>query len=185
MSVSATARKRPERRHEDGGQGPAVGSTLLPRVEALAAPILQACGVTLDRTACTLAGRRLLIQVFIDKPGGVDVEDCANVSRQLSATLDLEDAIGGAYVLEVSSPGLTRPLHGEADFHRFAGRLAEVKTRQAIEGNYTFVGRLAGVEDGAVVLVEEGSGLERRIRLEHVTKARLEIETTANGQGER
>ena len=86
--------------------------------------------------------RAPVVRVFIDKPGGVTHEDCSEVSTHLGTVLDVEDFISAAYTLEVSSPGLERGLYGRADFERFAGRLAKLKTRGAVGGQRNFRGRM-------------------------------------------
>jgi len=105
----------------------------------------------------------------------VSVADCSHVSRDLSAVLDVEDFIPVAYTLEVSSPGLDRPLRGRADFERFAGRQARVVTSEAIDGQTFFRGRLAGV-DGDSTLIDGEDGRQHRVPLGLVTRANLEVE---------
>lgn len=117
------------------------------------------------------------------KPGagnleGVTIDDCRRVSQDLSVWLDVDDeaneALGQKYTLEVSSPGLDRPLRGEADFRRFRGRLVKLVTREPIERQSSFAGRIAGVEDGAV-LIEQGRRTHR-VPLALVSRARLDVE---------
>jgi ribosome maturation factor RimP len=92
-----------------------------------------------------------ILRVFIDGPGGVGLEDCARVSHQISTTLDVEDPIGTQYSLEVSSPGLNRPLKKEADFRRFVGKKAKIRTKRPIgENRRNFSGVLVAVENGNV-----------------------------------
>ncbi|MEM7248003.1 MAG: ribosome maturation factor RimP [Acidobacteriota bacterium] len=148
-------------------------------VAELAAPVLRAVGVELDRVEYA-AGvtNRAVLRVYIDRPEGVNVEQCAEVSRQLGVVLDTDGAelIPGAHVLEVSSPGLTRPLHGEADFRRFTGRLAHVQASVPIDGKKKdVVGRLAGIE-GEDLLLEVSSGERVDVPLSAIVNARLEIE---------
>jgi ribosome maturation factor RimP len=108
----------------------------------------------------------------------VTIEDCQRVSHDLSALLDVEDewsgALGEKYTLEVSSPGLDRPLRGEADFRRFEGRLTKIVTTEPVEGQTHFAGRLSGVEAGTV-LVTEGKRVHR-VPLTAVKRARLDVE---------
>lgn len=110
----------------------------------------------------------------------IGVADCQRVSQDLSALLDVEEdqleeaALGQAYTLEVSSPGLDRPLRHEADYRRFTGRLAKIVTIEAIDGQSAFAGRLAGVENG-FVLLEEGRALHR-VPVARIKRARLEVE---------
>jgi ribosome maturation factor RimP len=129
-----------------------------------------------------------VLRVTIDRPGAADtqaragspadsvgVDDCRRVSDDLSALLDVEDAIDRSYTLEVTSPGLDRPLRGAADFDRFRGRLARVVTSEPVDGRTYFRGRLQGVEEGQVVLAHE-SGRLVRVPLPVVSRARLEVE---------
>src|SRR5258707_54634 len=126
----------------------------------------------------------MVLRVQIDRPGpaataedSVSVEDCAKVSRDLSAILDVEDAVPIAYTLEVSSPGLDRPLRQADDYRRFAGRRAKVVMREPVDGQSFFKGRLAGwdEEEGAV-LIDGDDGRRHRVGLGTITRANLEVE---------
>jgi ribosome maturation factor RimP len=120
--------------------------------------------VDLDRS-----GRGRLIRVFIDKPGGIGVDDCARVSHHLTRVLAVENVSYDR--LEVSSPGLDRPLKKEQDFVRFAGHKARIKVRVPIDGQRNFVGVLREVKSGAVQLDVEGRLL--LLELGNLEKARL------------
>ncbi len=115
-----------------------------------------------------------VLRLYIDKPGGVTVDDCAAVSREMSSYLEVEDLISHRYHLEVSSPGLERPLRKEADFVRFTGRKARIRLREPVDGQRVFVGILEGVEDTAVVLAVEGK--RRCFALSAIDRARLTLE---------
>ena len=124
----------------------------------------------------------MVLRVQIDRPGpaataeeSVSVGDCSHVSRDLSALLDVEDIVPVAYTLEVSSPGLDRPLRGRADFERFAGRRAKVVMREAVDGQTFLKGRLAGV-DADAALIDGDDGRRHRVPLGLVTRANLEVE---------
>src|SRR5687767_9579661 len=91
-----------------------------------------------------------VIRCFIDHPRGISHEDCEQLSRQISATLDVHDVVPHAYNLEVSSPGLNRPLRTPDHFRRFVGQKARVKLKDGIEGRRNFAGRIVGAEDSAV-----------------------------------
>ena len=117
----------------------------------------------------------------------VSVEDCARVSRDLSAVLDVEDVVPTAYILEVSSPGLDRPLRHADDYRRFSGRRAKLVVREAIDGQKFFRGRLAGVDDprergdaGALgtlaVLIDADDGRRHRVPIGVITRANLEVD---------
>jgi len=130
----------------------------------------------------------MVLRVVIDRPAtdrperpedGVGIEDCQRVSQDLSALLDVEDEFGqnelsDQYTLEVSSPGLDRPLRGEADYRRFAGRLAKLVTTEPIARQSAFAGRIRGVEAGAVML-EEGRKTHR-VPLALIKRANLDVE---------
>lgn len=112
-----------------------------------------------------------LLRVYIDSPRGIDVEDCARVSRQLSAILDVEDPIPGQYTLEVSSPGLDRPLVRREDFVRFQGAQVKVRTSQPVLGRKNFTGRLVSVEGDQIVLDMDKESYT--LALDNIEKARL------------
>jgi len=98
-------------------------------------------------------GKSRMLRVFIDKPGGVSHEDCANVSHEVGTILDVEDAVpGGSYLLEISSPGLDRKLARPSDYQRFTGSLVKVTTHEPVEGSQHFQGRLEAFQDGRLTL---------------------------------
>ena len=123
-----------------------------------------------------------VVRVFIDRPGpaatpeeSVSIEDCQQVSREMSTILDVEDPLPFAYTLEVSSPGLDRPLRDAGDYRRFAGRLAKVVVNQAVDNQKAFEGRLRGVNDGDV-LFEATNGRMHRLPLRLIARGRLDVE---------
>jgi ribosome maturation factor RimP len=120
-------------------------------------------------------GRRWALRLFIDKEGGVTVEDCASVSRELGDILDAKDAVPEAYVLEVSSPGLNRRVRKKEDFSRFAGRKVEVRLTAPQDGRRKIVGNILGVEGEAVVVAAPESTYS--IALEHIARATLVYES--------
>ncbi len=119
-------------------------------------------------------GANWVLRVFLDKPGGIDIEDCQEVSMALSKRLDAEDPISQAYSLEVSSPGLERPLKKASDYERFAGETVNLRTYSAMDGRKNFTGTLLGLEDG-VVRLDLNSGIVE-IPLDQVAKAHLHVE---------
>jgi len=123
------------------------------RVREIAAQVGASGGVEVVEVDMRGSGNARMLRVFIDKPGGVTHEDCANFSRELSTILDVEDAVpGGSYVLEVSSPGLDRKLSRPADFERFTGSRIKLTTRTPVNGNKHFEGRLQSFQDGRLTL---------------------------------
>lgn len=146
---------------------------LLRRIEYIVAPTIVGMGYELVRVAMSRGGT---LQIMIEPSDGrsMDVEACATLSRALSAVLDVEDPIAGAYTLEVSSPGIDRPLTREKDFTRWAGHVARVETAEPIDGRRRFKGTLLGLEAGAVRLRLD-DGKEVPLPLSAVTKAKLEL----------
>ncbi len=122
------------------------------RVREIAAQVGASGGAEVVEVDMRGSGNARRLRVFIDKPGGVTHEDCANFSRELSTILDVEDVVpGGSYVLEVSSPGLDRKLSRPADFERFTGSRIKLTTRTPVNGNKHFEGRLQ-FQDGRLTL---------------------------------
>lgn len=136
-----------------------------------------ALGFELVNAELTGFARRPTLRVYIDGPRGVTVGDCADVSRQLSAILDVENPLPESYILEVSSPGLDRPLIDLDDFRRFSGETVKVRLHQALSGRRNFKGRLEGVSGEHVVLELDrlGGGNTERIELEfsNIDRAKL------------
>jgi len=133
-----------------------VAAEALERVRAIATPILEFAGMELVHLEMKREAGGWVVRLYLDKEGGVTLDDCSRVSRQISAQLDLEDPIQQRYTLEVSSPGLDRPLVTEMDYIRFAGRRVRLSTLTAVNGQRNFVGRLVGFVDGSVRLVLDG-----------------------------
>lgn len=128
------------------------------RLAAVVVPTIEGLGFELVRLRL-MGGKRAVLQIMADKPGGgIEVDDCARISRAVSAVLDVEDPIAGEYVLEVSSPGIDRPLTRLKDFETWAGYEARLETDEAIDGRRRFRGLLHGVEDGEVLVeIPEGT----------------------------
>jgi ribosome maturation factor RimP len=150
------------------------------RVAELAGPLTASLGLELTEVEYKQEGGRMVLRIFIDRDGGVTLDDCAAVSRELAEILDVEDFIGGRYNLEVSSPGLNRPLKKLSDYERFTGRLVKIRTFELLtddDGNKrkTFTGVLLGVE-GGIVRLKLTEGQTAGVPLEKVAKACLEFE---------
>jgi len=118
---------------------------------------------------------RRILRIYIDKPTGVTHQDCELISDQVGSLLDIENLILGSYVLEVSSPGLTRKLTKESDYQRYVGRLVKIQTRDQIQGRRNFRGTLRGLEDDQVVVELEGPQ-SVRIPLHSITKSNLDFD---------
>ena len=115
--------------------------------------------------------KQSVLRVYIDSESGVGLEDCETVSREAAALLDVEDPISGHYNLEISSPGLDRPLFTPAQFEQFTGQEAQVSTFAPVEGRRKFKGRIVSIGDAAVVM--EVDGVEVTLEFENIAKARL------------
>lgn len=143
-------------------------------VGSLIEPTLEAMGYALVRVTLVGGASRPTLQVMAERTDGaaMSVDDCADISEAVSAILDVEDPISGAYILEVSSPGIDRPLVKKADYERFAGFEAKLETAQPIGGRKRFRGRLLGT-GGETVRVRLDSGEELDLPLGGIAKAKL------------
>jgi len=146
--------------------------TTLERIRPVVRGVVEFAGMELVHLEMRREAGGLVLRLYIDKEGGVTLDDCARVSRQVSAQLDSEDPIPGRYTLEVSSPGLDRALTSDQDFVRFAGRQVRLTTIVPLEGRRNFAGRLVGLHEATVRLVLE-DGQEVGIPKDHIAKARL------------
>jgi ribosome maturation factor RimP len=147
---------------------------LLQEVRQAALPILQSQGLELVDLEYQREAQGWVLRFYIDREGGITVEDCAEVSGELGAVLEVRDLIVNPYVLEVSSPGLTRPLKKPEDFDKYRNRLVKMKTFKPVEGRRNFRGILLGLEGEKVHLEVDGRYYE--IPLQAIAKANLEIE---------
>jgi len=147
---------------------------LLKKVRQVAEPILQSQGLELVDLEYQREAQGWVLRFYIDREGGVTVGDCAEVSGELGAVLEVRDLMANPYVLEVSSPGLTRPLKKPEDFNKYRHRLVRVKTFEPIEGRRNFKGVLLGLEHDKVRLEMEGQSYE--IPFQGIAKANLEFE---------
>ena len=159
------------------GSGDVVG-----QIRTIADRVAAGYGLEIFDVQFRREAQGMVLRVQIDRPGpaataedSVSVEDCAHVSRDLSAILDVEDVVPTQYTLEVSSPGLDRPLRNAADYSRFAGRRARIVTREPIDGLTFFKGQLAGV-DGNEVLMDGEDHKRHRVPIGRITRANLEVE---------
>ena len=145
------------------------------QLEGLARRAASAEGVDVAWLELRGQGSSRMLRVFIERSEGeVGIDDCERVGERLSLLLDVEDPIDSAYTLEVSSPGLDRPLHNANDYERFAGRLARVKTKELVGGKKVFIGRLRGVDSDAVLLEDQGTTVSLPLTL--IDSGRLEVE---------
>ena len=143
-------------------------------IEAVVAPVVETHGLTLVDLDVRGSGRRLTVRFFIDKPGGVSVGDCQSFSEEVGDLLDVANLVPGSYDLEVSSPGLDRELRKDRELRWAVGRCVRLWTREPLDGQREFVGRL--VEVGEDVLTLEEPAGQRRVPRGLLAKARLEGE---------
>lgn len=135
------------------------------RIQEVAAPILWALGLELVEVVCVGQGSRTVVRLFIDKPGGVTLDDCQQAHESLSPALDVADPLPHAYILEVSSPGLDRPLRRLQDYRRSMGKRITLKLRQPYAGQWRVVGKLLDVDEQAVTVSTDGAAASATIRL--------------------
>ncbi len=144
-------------------------------VSGVAKKVADANAVELVNVETAGTKKDLVVRIFIDKEGGVTLEDCTIVSRGIEEFLDSEDVIPTRYVLEVSSPGIERELYSLADFVKFTGQLVKVKLKTEIDGQKTFIGEIAGVEGEKITIGDRTKG-NVSFDYPEVTKANLKID---------
>ena len=145
------------------------------RVNEIAARVAASSGLEVVEVEMRGSGNQRMLRIFIDKPGGVTHEDCANLSREVGTILDVEDVVpGGSYVLEVSSPGLDRKLSRPADFQRFVGSRVKLTTRNPVSGSRHFAGKLESFHDGRLAL--DVSAPQKKAKAGPAAPQKLEID---------
>ena len=144
------------------------------KAKDIAEPLCEDMGIELVDVEYLMERGHWVLRLYIDRPGGVTLDDCARVSRELGTLLDVEDVVPQSYSLEVSSPGLDRPLKRERDFQKAMGKKIRLRTIEPIEGRRNFKALVVGVEDGVVVL-KDSEGRLWKINIDNIEKARCEI----------
>ncbi len=167
-----------------GGFGLARQEGTLERVRSIAARVTADRGFELVDVELKRAGGGQFVRLYVDKPGGIGLDDLQSVSEEVSAILDAEDPVAASYTLEVSSPGLDRPLKDEADYRRFVGRLARLSSFEPVEGRRHWSGRIVSCEDGVVTLDLEREKARARVPLGKVSHGRLEVEFPSRPKAE-
>jgi ribosome maturation factor RimP len=124
-------------------------------VESYLEPIMEEHNFELVDVEYVKEGTNWYLRVFIDKKGGITIDDCELVSKSLEKTLDKEDPIKNSYILEVSSPGLDRPLKKDSDFERYKGRIVDIKLYKAFNKKKEYSGELIGLKDNIVYIIDE------------------------------
>jgi ribosome maturation factor RimP len=133
-------------------------------------------GLELLATEVVGSGPKTILRLVVDGPDGVGLDQCASVSRQASAILDVEDPIQHRYTLEVSSPGLDRKLYGASDFERYSGRRIKIRMKPTFRENRVLTGELEGMVDDSFVHLVADNGQDLRLPLDEIFEARLEID---------
>lgn len=144
------------------------------QINELLLPLLRSYEVELVDLEFVRAGKRWILRLFLDKPGGITIDDCAQLSRIIGEVIDVHELIDHAYTLEVSSPGLNRPIKKTTDYQRFAGRLARLTVRQPEGKSLTLRGKLLGLEGDQVIFQEDD--LIHRLNLNDIARARLDFD---------
>jgi ribosome maturation factor RimP len=148
-------------------------SLLMEQIEQVAAPVLADHGAELVDSMFVHEHGQWILRFFLDKPGGITLDDCAVISEHLGRNLDATDLIKQSYSLEVSSPGINRPLKKESDYQRFIGERVDVTLYAPLNGRRHFKGTLQAVDSGAVI-IQEAPQLSFTLTLADVAKARLD-----------
>ena len=147
--------------------------SIVERIQEILTPVLEQRGLELVEVILRVEGGHWILRVTIDREEGVQVHHCTAVSRELNVHMDVEDLIPVKYFLEVSSPGLDRPLKNESDYDRFKGRLVKIKTNHPVAGRRKISGTIEGIENGVLsVLLEDDIRLE--VPVEDISSARLD-----------
>ena len=147
---------------------------LLEEVRQQIDPLLRSQGFDLVDLEYQRGPQGWVLRIYIDREGGITLDECAEVSGEIGTLLEVKDVIPNPYVLEVSSPGLTRPLKKPEDFNKFSHRLVKIKLYEPLDGRKNFKGTLLGLEGEKVRLEAEGRVYE--LPLQGIAKANLEIE---------
>ncbi len=158
---------------DDGGHSSGPGQ----HVRRIAGPIAQALHLEIVEVECHGRGAGTIIRVFVGKEGGVAIQDCERLHQSLSRALDVDDPIPHAYRLEVSSPGLDRPLKQRGDYQRAMGRILRVNVRHPVDGEWTVTGRLAEVTDRGITLQGRArSARPREVPWEAIVRAMRDLD---------
>ncbi|MBE9532340.1 MAG: ribosome maturation factor RimP [Proteobacteria bacterium] len=143
-------------------------------IKALVEPVVEDMGFELVEVEYLQAYGSWVLRLYVDKPGGIGIDDITRVSREVNTILDVEDTIKGAYSLEVSSPGLDRPLVKPEHFTSVIGKRARIRTKALVDGRKNFKGEITGFSDG-VVTIDDDEENSFKIDIENIDKARLEV----------
>jgi len=149
---------------------------VLDQVRQLAEEMLEAAGLELVHMEFVSEGKQWFLRLYIDRDGGVTIDDCVKVSRQLGYELDVADTIPHAYSLEVSSPGVDRIVGKAKDFKRFAGERVRMKLKKAVNGRRNLTGMLKGMDDNTGAVQVDVDGELISVELDNIRRANLQME---------
>lgn len=161
---------------------------IIDKIQALASQVVGELGIELVDVALSGSGRKILLRVTIDREGGIMLEDCALFSRRFESLIDVEDPLAGSYTLEVSSPGLDRPLNTVADFKKNIGKLVRIITKAKIDNQSFFAGRLKDILDNTIIISANKKGckdIDISIPIDNLSRANLEIDIEKEIKGQR
>ncbi len=144
-------------------------------VRELVTPILDSLSLSLFDITYQKAGKRGLLRIFIDKEGGVTLDDCQRVSREVGAILEVKDVVPGSYNLEVSSPGINRPMRHESDYERYTGSKLKIRLYAPLENRKTYIGLNRGIDKGILTLEITPEQI-LRIPITDIARANLEVD---------
>jgi ribosome maturation factor RimP len=159
-------------------------STYREKIIELIEPAVESEGLELVELECLKMKTRWLVRIFVDREGGATLDDCTTVSHQVGDLLNVHDLPPGPYTLEVSTPGLDRPLTRDKDFEKYRGARVRIRTREPIEGSRNFLGTYVeySTEGGRRIVTVDVDGRTVRIDRENIQKANLEYEMPGKGQ---
>jgi ribosome maturation factor RimP len=159
-------------------------ATYREEIIGLIEPVIESEGLELVELECLRMKTRWLVRIFIDREGGATLDDCASISHQAGDLLNVHDLPPGPYTLEVSTPGLDRPLTRDKDFEKYRGAKVRIRTREPIDGSRNFLGTLveAAAQDDRKTVTVEVDGKTVCIERDNVQKANLEYEITGKGR---
>jgi ribosome maturation factor RimP len=144
------------------------------KIEQLIQPAIESMGYELWGCEYLAQGKHSLLRIYIDKADGIGVADCEKVSHQVSALLDVEDPVPGNYSLEISSPGIPRPLFRNSQYQRYAGLQVEIKLFKPVEGQRKFVGAIVSADESTLIL--DIGGNQQEFLFSNIVKAYLTVE---------
>ncbi len=144
------------------------------KIRQILNPTIEDMGYELWGCEYLAQGKHSLLRIYIDKESGIGIEDCEQVRRQVSALLDVEDPISGHYSLEVSSPGIPRPLFYDWQYQRYIGQNIQIKLLKPVKEKRKYTGMIVSVDEGMLAL--EGEGIKQDFFLSNIVKANLTVE---------